>query len=103
MISASGRSRHRSHGRCAEQQRLADAARVENAVGEDVAAVEIGCNLDLIDREALDRHIERHGLDRRHPVARLRRDDALLAGHQRHVLAADAVRDLVVDLAREQP
>ena len=78
------------------------AAGVEDAVGEDVAAVEIGRDLDLVDREALDRDVGRHRLDRRHPVARRGRHDALLAGHQRHRLRADALRRRVVDLAREQ-
>jgi hypothetical protein len=40
---------HRPHGRGAEQQRLLAAAPVEHAVGEDVAALEIGGELDLVD------------------------------------------------------
>ena len=71
-----------------EQQRLGDAARLQDAVGEDVAAVEIGRHLDFVDGDAFDRHVERHGLDRAHPVARLGRHDPLLAGHQRHLLSA---------------
>ena len=66
-------------------------ARMEDAIGEDVAAIEVGRHLDLVDREALDRHIERHRLDRAHPVARIGRHDALLARHQRHLIGADTV------------
>ena len=54
---------------------------------------------------ATKRHIEvaRHGLDGRHPEARIGRLDLLLAGDQRDVLGADPLDDLVVDLARQQP
>ena len=94
---------HRHHGGSAQQQGFGNAAGPQHAVGEDMAAVEIGRHLDLVDGNALDRHVERHGFDRAHPVARLGRDDALLAGHQSHGMAADAVGDLVVDLAGQEP
>ena len=79
------------------------AAQVEHAVGEDVAALEVAGELDLVDGEELDVGLARHRLDGADPVARRRRDDLLLAGDQRHLVGADAVDDAVVDLAREQP
>ena len=94
---------HRAHGGGAEHQRLLAAAAVEHAVGEDVAAVEVGAELHLVDGDEGEIEIARHGLDGRHPVARVRRLDLLLAGDQRDVLGADPVDDLVVDLARQQP
>ena len=94
---------HRPHGGGAEHQRLLAAAAVEHAVGEDVAALEIGAELHLVDRDEGHVEIARHRLDGGDPEARVRRLDLLLAGDQRDVLGADPVDDLVVDLAREQP
>ena len=75
---------------------------MQQAVGEDVAALRIGGELHLVDGEEVDVGIARHRLDRAHPVARLLRLDLLLAGDERDVVGADARGDLVVDLAREQ-
>jgi hypothetical protein len=76
---------------------------VQNAIGEDVAAFEIGRDLDFVDGEKAHIKIARHRLDRRHPVARIFRLDLLFAGDERDRLDARTIRDLVVDLAREQP
>ena len=77
----------RAHGRSAQQQRLVAAAAMQDAVGEDMPAFEIGRDLDFIDGE--ERHVEiaRHRLDGGDPEARVLRLDLLLAGDQR-----DAVR-----------
>ena len=93
----------RPHRRGAEQQRLVAAAPVENAIGEDVAAFEIGGDLDFIDGEKRHVDVARHRFHRRHPETRPRRLDLLLAGDQRDSLGADPRGDLVVDLARQQP
>ena len=77
--------------------------RLQHAVGEDVAALEIGRELDLVDGEEGDVEIARHRLDGGDPVARVRRDDLLLAGDQRDRVGADPLDDAVVDLARQQP
>ena len=71
---------HRPHGGGAEHQRLLAAAAVEHAVGEDVAALEIGAELHLVDGDEGDVEIARHRLDGRDPEARVRRLDLLLAG-----------------------
>ena len=39
------------------------AARVQQAVGEDVAALGVGAELDLVDGQELDLALQRHGLD----------------------------------------
>ena len=91
-----------AHGLRAEQQRLLLAAHVQQAVGEDVAALGVGGELHLVDGEEIDVGDARHGLDRAHPVARPLRLDLLLAGDERDVVGAGAGGDLVVDLAREQ-
>ena len=58
---------HRPHGGGAQHQRLLARAPIEHAVGEDVAAVEIGAELDFVDRQ--ERHVEiaRHGFDGARP------------------------------------
>ena len=94
---------HRPHGLGAEHQCFLASAAIEHAVGEDMAAFEIGAELHLIDGEERDVEIARHRLDGRHPVTRMRRLDLLLAGDQRDCLGAYAGRNLVVDLARQQP
>ena len=58
---------HRPHGRGAEHQRLLASAAVEHAVGEDVAALEIGAELDFVDGDEGDIEIARHRLDGRRP------------------------------------
>ena len=61
---------HRAHGGGAQQQRLVAAAAVEDAVGEDMAAFEVGRDLDFVDREKRDVEIARHRLDGGDPVPR---------------------------------
>jgi hypothetical protein len=72
------------------------------SIGEDMAAFQIGRDLDFVDREKRDVEIPGHRLHGGDPVARLRRLDLFLAGDQRHQIDADPVDDLVVDLARQQ-
>ena len=93
---------HRPHRRGAEHERFLARTAIEHAVGEDVAALEVGAELDLVDGEEGDIEILRHRLDGRDPVARGRRLDLLLAGDQRDEGRADAIDDLVVDLARQK-
>ena len=94
---------HRPHGGGAEHQRLFARAHVEHAIGEDVAALEIGAELDLVDGEEGDVEVARHGLDGGDPEARVGRLDLLLAGDQRDRSAPTRSTHFVVDLAREQP
>ena len=93
----------RPHGGGAEHQRLLAAAAIEHAVGENVAALEIGGELDFIDGEKGDVEIARHGLDGGDPKARIRRLDLFLAGDERHRVGADALDGAVIDLASQQP
>ena len=60
-----------AHGRRAEEQRLLAAAQVEQAVGEDMAALEIAGELHLVDRDEGRVGLARHRLDGRDPVARV--------------------------------
>lgn len=92
-----------THGRSPQQQRLVATAPVQDAIGEDMPAFEIGCDLDFVDGEKTDVDIARHRLDGGDPVARIFRLDLLFAGDQRDRFNAGAIRDLVVDLARQEP
>ena len=58
------------------------AARVQQAIGEDVAALGVGAELDFVHRQELDLALQRHGLDGADEIVRARRDDLLLAGDQ---------------------
>jgi len=89
-------------GVSAEHHGFRQAARVQQAVGEDVAAVGIGAKLDFVDGDELHRSIQRHGLDRAGEVAGVGRDDLFLAGDQRHLGGALAGHQAFVVLARQQ-
>ena len=93
----------RAHGGRADQQRLLAPALVQEAVGEDVAAVEVGGELDLVDGDEGEVEVARHRLDGGDPVARPVRLDLLLAGDESDVVRARLLDDALIDLAREQP
>ena len=83
----------------AEDQRLLAAARAEHAVGEDMAAFGIDAELRLVDRGEgeVAVHVavvmtvaarDGHAFGGAQEIARLGRDDPLLAGQQRDLLVA---------------
>ena len=54
----------------AQEHRLREAPRAQQAVGEDVAALAVGGELDLVHGQELDPAVERHRLHRAHEVLR---------------------------------
>ena len=96
------RLQQRPDGLGAEEHGLHHAAGVQQPVGEDVAAVGVGAELDLVHRDELGVAVERHGLDGAGEPARVGRDDLFLAGDQRDVAGALAGHHAVVVLARQQ-
>ena len=70
-MSASGQSRRISGATVAAPISMvsAVAARVQQAMGEDVAALGVGAELDFVDGEKLDLAVERHRLDRADEIA----------------------------------
>ena len=92
----------RSHGFRADQQRLAASAHVQQPVGKDVAAFEIGRKLDFVDGNKGQIEILGHRLDGGDPIAGMRRFDLLLARDQCHRLFACAINQTAIDLARQQ-
>ena len=94
---------HRPHRGGAEHQRLLAPAPVQHAVGEDMAALKIGGELDFVDGKERNIKIGRHRLDGRDPEARIRRLDFLLAGDERDRIRSDPLDRLVVNFAGQQP
>jgi hypothetical protein len=92
----------RADGLRTQEHRLHHAARLQQPLGEDVAAVGIGAELDFVDSYKLRLSIERHRLDGAGKPARFRRQDLLLPGDQRDVPGALAGDHLVVILTRQQ-
>ena len=92
-----------AHGGGAQKQRFLAAAQIEDAVGEDMAAFQIGGQLHLVDGDKGGVGVARHGFDRGDPVTRLRGNDLFLAGDQRNLVFAGALGDALVDLTRQQP
>ena len=86
----------------AEQHGLVAAAQVADAVGEDVAALQVRGQLHLVDGDEGGVDARRHRLHGADTVLRVLRDDALLARDERDVLLAHLLLDAAVDLAREQ-
>ena len=91
------------HGRRADQQSLLAPAQIEQPVGEDMAPVEIGCELNFIHRHESKVEIARHRLDGRNPVARRFRLDFFLARDERDRVRTRLFHGAVIDLAREKP
>ena len=67
-----------------------------------MAAVGVGAELDLVDREELDRAVERHGLDGAGEPAGTRGHDLLLARDERHLRGTLARHHAIVVLAGEE-
>ena len=55
---------------------------MQEPMGEDVAALRVGAELDFVDREEFDLAVERHRLDRADEILRIGGDDLLLAGDE---------------------
>ena len=92
----------RLHGVGAEQPGLLAPAGMEHAIGEDVPALGMGHELDLVHPQEVDLEIDGHRLHRAHPESRPRGDALLLAGDEGRRALAHSGGDAVVDLAREK-
>lgn len=91
------------HGGGAQQQRFLAAAQVQDAIGEDVAALEVAGELHLVDGDEGGVGLARHGLDGADRIFGARWLDLFLAGNQRNLVGADLFADAGVDLARQKP
>ena len=72
------------------------AAAMQDAIGEDVAALEIGRDLDFVDREKRHVEIARHRLHGGDPEPRFRRFYLFFAGDQRHGVGTALVAVLLI-------
>ncbi len=93
---------HRPQRLRPQEHRLLAPARAQQPVGEDVAALRIGAELRLVQRQERHVPVERHALGGAQDIARARRPDLLLAGDQRHLVRALDRHHPVVHLARQQ-
>ena len=91
------------HGARAEQHGLLVATGIQDAVGEDVAAFEIGRELHLVDGDEGRARLARHRFDRTDRIARMGRGDLLLAGDERDMSRAHPFADPGIDLPRQEP
>ena len=72
-------------------------------MGEDVAPLRVGGELDLVHRQELHLPRQRHGLDRADEVVRPRRNDLLFTGDQGDGARTAGRDDAIVDLPGEEP
>lgn len=93
----------RPHRRRTEQQRFFAAAKMQDAIGEDMAALEITGELHLVDRDEGSLGLARHRFDGADGKTRIGRRNLFFAGDQRHILRADLLHYPRIDLARQQP
>ena len=91
-----------AHRLRAHEQGFFFAARVQQAIGKDMATLGIGAKLDFIDSEKGHAEIHRHRFDGADEIFRVGRNDLLFAGDQRADIRALQHHDLVVDLAGEK-
>ncbi len=91
-----------AHGRRAQQHGLRAAARMQQPMGEDVAALGIGAQLDLVDRQEFHLAVQRHGLHRADEILRPGRDDLFLARDQGHAARATRLDHPIIDLAGQE-
>ena len=92
----------RADGVRAKEHGLLAAARVQQAIGEHVAALVIGGELDLVDGEERHLALHRHGLDRADEIGRVLGAQLLLARDQGAGGTALDGHDPIEDLAGEQ-
>jgi hypothetical protein len=78
---------HRFERGRTEQHGLLAAPRVQQAIGEDVAAFAVGGELRLVERDEGQVRVHRHRFDRAQQPARAGWLDPLLAGDQRNLSA----------------
>ena len=109
------RTDHRLHRRGAEDHCLFSAARVEQPVGENMAAFAIGAKLRFIERNecqiprilvgasGVPVYPQRHRLRRAQQPAGIGRFDPLLASDQRNPVRTLDDANPVINLARQQP
>ncbi len=73
----------RLHGLGAQEQGFGATACMQQAVGKDVTAIEIGGGLNFVYGHKIGHHVGGHGLDRGDPVTGGLGHDALFTSDQR--------------------
>ena len=78
-------------------------AHIEQPVGEDMAPVEIGRELNFVNGDEIKVEVARHRLDGRNPVARRFWLDFFLASNERDSARTCLFHRAVIDFACEKP
>ena len=94
---------HRLERGAAQNHRLVAASGMQQAVGEYMPALAVCAQLRLVDPDKRQMRRKRHRFHRAQLPARIWGLDPLLAGDQRHILAALDRDDPFINLARKQP
>lgn len=95
-------SDQRANRVCAQEPSFDPPPCVEPPIGKHVTALRVGRQLHFVHSQEIDLTLERHRLNGTNPVARIRRNALLLAGHERYRTLAGADGELVVNLASEK-
>ena len=100
-------AQNRCHCGGAQQYGLRCAARMQNAVGKNMAAFFISRKLALINGDKFNLAAHRHGLSGANEIARFRRQNFLFTGNQRNIglmhAAKIAFQATLINLTRQQP
>ena len=86
----------------AEEHGFLFAARVEQPVGENVAALGVGAKLDFVDRQECGAEVHRHGFHGADEILGVRRNDFFFAGDESGEARSLQPHHLVIDLARQK-
>ena len=76
---------------------------MKEAIGKDMTAFAVRCELDFVDRDKVRIQLPWHGFHRADIEARAGRLDLLLASDERDLAGTYLGHDLVVDLAGQKP
>mmetsp|Transcript_27337 Transcript_27337/g.50117 ORF Transcript_27337/g.50117 Transcript_27337/m.50117 type:complete len:580 (-) Transcript_27337:214-1953(-) len=86
----------------AQKQGFVQATRPQQTVGEHMAPLGVGAQLNLVNGQKINAHALWHRLDGTDPILGPGRHDPFLARDQRHNRRSAQRHDPVIDLAREQ-
>ena len=93
---------NRFHGFRSQKDRFQPSAGPQDPVRKHIAAFIVRTELYLVDREEIDRPVERHRLDSAEKIAGGRRDDFFFAGYQGDVAGTDTFDNAVIIFASQQ-
>ena len=91
-----------AHCTGAQHQRFQLATGIQQPIGEDVSAIGVRRQLDLVDGKEIYVDVARHGFDGADPIASVVRLDLFFAGDQRNIGHARLGHHAIINLACQQ-